>query len=77
MSFGLRLPRLVGALDLPLFGSCFQHLYLDSLLPCTRLGLGLSLLWGSEAQWFAQRARPGHADGLNVHDVVCLLLQVP
>ncbi|MEQ2287119.1 hypothetical protein AMECASPLE_009267 [Ameca splendens] len=40
MSFGLRLPRLVGALDLPLFGSCFQCLYLDILLSCTRLKWG-------------------------------------
>lgn len=40
-------------------------------------GLGLGFLWGSEAQRFAQRARPRHADRLNMYDVVRLLLQVP
>lgn len=43
----------------------------------TLSALGLGLLWGSEAQWFAQRARPEHADGLDMHNVICLLFQVP
>lgn len=43
----------------------------------TLRGLSLGLLRCSEAQGFAQRARPRHADGLDMHNVVCLLLQVP
>lgn len=40
-------------------------------------GLSLGLLRRSEAQGFAQRARPRHADGLDMHNVVGLFLQVP
>lgn len=43
----------------------------------TLRGLSLGLLGRSEAQRFAQWARPRHADGLDMHNVVCLLLQVP
>lgn len=40
-------------------------------------GLGLGFLRRAEAQGFARRARPGHADGLHVDDIVRLFLQVP
>lgn len=43
----------------------------------TLRGLSLGLLWRSKAQWFAQRARPRHADGLDMHNVVGLFFQVP
>lgn len=43
----------------------------------TLRGLSFGFLRRSEAQGFAQRARPRHADGLDMHNVVCLFLQVP
>lgn len=40
-------------------------------------GLSLGFLWRPEAEGFAWRTRPVRADGLHVHDVVSLCLQVP
>lgn len=60
-------------------GRCVQrqHVHLCVCFTFTLRGLSLGLLRGSEEYRLAQRACPRHADELDVHNVVCLLLQVP